>query len=340
MRTADFEYHLPPEKIAQTPARPRDSARLMVFDRKSETIEHHKFHDLPELLVPGDVLVLNETRVIPARLNVHKAETGGKGELLLLKPVDGQRWEALVGGSGLNAGVELELGGGVKATVVEQLEGGRRIVSFNREISSILEQFGEMPLPPYIHTALQAPDDYQTIFAQHAGSTAAPTAGLHFTSRLLERLQSKGVSTARITLHIGLDTFLPVSVDDPHEHVIHKEWCCLPKTAAEAINAASTAGHQVVAVGTTSVRTLDSAARVVERDKRVGVFEGATDLFILPGYRFRAVDALITNFHLPRSTLLMLVSAFMGREQALESYEIAKRSGYRFYSFGDAMLIL
>lgn len=340
MRTADFDYHLPPEKIAQTPARPRDSARLMVFNRQDGSIHHHTFRDLPEFLSPGDVLVLNETRVIPARLYVHKALTGGKGELLLLKRLGPQTWEALVGGSGMVVGVELVVGDGVAATIVEQLDGSRRVVRFNQTLTPCLDQLGEMPLPPYIHTPLQAPGDYQTIFAHHAGSAAAPTAGLHFTSDLFNRLRAKDVSTTHITLHIGLDTFLPVTEEDPLEHTIHREWCRVPEEAAESINTAAAAGHRVIAVGTTTVRTLESAAGVAEKDQRVGTFEGETDLFILPGFRFLAVDALITNFHLPRSTLLMLVSAFMGRTRALESYEVAKRTGYRFYSFGDAMLIL
>jgi S-adenosylmethionine:tRNA ribosyltransferase-isomerase len=312
----------------------------MVFKRQDGSIHHRAFRDLPEFLSPGDVLVINETRVIPARLHVHKAQTGGKGELLLIKRLGSQTWEALVGGSGMAVGVELVVRRGMVATIVEELEGSRRIVRFNRALTPLLDQLGEMPLPPYIHTPLQAPDDYQTIFAHHAGSAAAPTAGLHFTVDVFHRLRSKGVSAAKITLHIGLDTFLPVTEADPLEHTIHREWCRVPEKAADLVNSAAAAGHRVVAVGTTTVRTLESAARVAENNQRVGVFEGETDLFILPGFRFRAVDALITNFHLPCSTLLMLVSAFMGRTRALESYEVAKHTGYRFYSFGDAMLIL
>lgn len=312
----------------------------MVIDRDEGSIEHHIFHDLPKFLTPHDALVINETRVVPARLHVRKAETGGKGELLLLERIAPNTWKALVGGSGMRVGVNLFIEDGLSAVILEQLDGARRIVRFNRPVSPVLDQIGEMPLPPYIRTPIRSPEEYQTVFARYSGSAAAPTAGLHFTPELLDRIDSAGVPIVTITLHIGLDTFLPVTVEDPLEHTIHTEWCHLSASAAEKINAVSAGGGRVIAVGTTTVRTLESAAQTASRDQRVRPYEGPTDLFILPGYEFKAVDALITNFHLPRSTLLMMASAFLGRERTLYAYDVAKREGYRFYSFGDAMLIL
>lgn len=339
MRSEDFDYHLPSERIAQRPADPRDSSRLMLLDRSSGEIEHRVFRELPELLRTDDVLVLNETRVIPARLVARKLPGGGRAELLLLEQEDNTTWTALVGGKGLDPGRGLEVVDGPKAIVLEDLGGPQRRVRFAEPVGPLLEAVGEMPLPPYIEEPLHSPDEYQTVYARKPGSAAAPTAGLHFTPELLDRIEQSGVGIARLTLHVGLDTFLPVREEDPREHPIHSEWCRLTAEAAETIKAAQHAGGRVIAVGTTSVRTLETAARRGQRGA-VTPFEGATDLYILPGFEFLAVDAMITNFHLPRSTLIMLVSAFAGRARILHSYEIAMAEGYRFYSFGDAMLIV
>jgi len=340
VRTSDFDYLLPPEFIAQRPASPRDSSRLMVMHRDGRPVEHRVFHDLPEYLHPGDALVLNETRVIPARLHARKTPGGGRVELLLLRRLQTQVWEALVGGKAVRPGRHLVVEGGPEAEVLDDLGGSLRLLRFAEPLSPQLESIGEMPLPPYIHAPLQSPDEYQTVFARLSGSAAAPTAGLHFTPGLLDRIESLGVKLVRVTLHIGLDTFAPVSEDLAEDHAIHTEWCQLTLDAAEALRATRDIGGRVIAVGTTSVRTLETAARAAAPGEVVAPFEGSTDLFILPGHRFRAVDALLTNFHLPRSTLLMLVSALAGRERILEAYETAKELGYRFYSFGDAMLIL
>lgn len=340
MKTSDFDYHLPPEYIAQTPVEPRDAARLMVLHRASGKIEHAIFRDLGNYLRAGDVLVINETRVIPARLYGRKIPSGGRVEILLLRRRGEGVWEALVGGKGLVVGRRLQVDGGPEAEILAVFEGARRLVRFAQPIEDYLERAGHVPLPPYIHTPLSDPERYQTVFARQPGSAAAPTAGLHFTPALIERLQAQGIRFARVVLHVGLDTFAPVTEEEPHEHKIHTEWCQVSPQNAELINRARREGGRVVAVGTTSVRTLESAARVANPGETVAPIEGPTDLFILPGYRFQAVDAMITNFHLPRSTLLMLVSAFAGREQILSAYEEAKRHGYRFYSFGDAMLIL
>lgn len=340
MKTSDFDYDLPPELIAQTPIQPRDASRLLVLDRQSGRIEHSVFRDIGCYLRAGDVLVLNETRVIPARLFARKAPSGGKVELLLLHRLDELTWEALVGGKGLSVGKELLVESGPRATVIGNPGGARRLVRFDEPIEPYLGRAGHVPLPPYIREHLSDPERYQTVYARHPGSAAAPTAGLHFTPGLIERLEAQGVFFARLTLHVGLDTFAPVNEEVPQEHQIHTEWCQVSPQAAQAINQAKSRGGRVIAVGTTSVRTLESAARTASPGDVVGIFEGPTDLFILPGYRFRAVDAMITNFHLPRSTLIMLVSAFAGRERILQAYETAKREKYRFYSFGDAMLIL
>ncbi len=338
MKTADFDYDLPPERIAQTPAEPRDSSRLLVFNRQTGSIEHSLFTRLTDYLRPGDLLVLNQTRVIPARIYAQK-DTGGRVELLLLRRVDELTWEALGGGKGLIAGRRLAIQDGPNARIVAILEGSRRLVQFDRPIEEFLTRIGQMPLPPYIHTPLSDPERYQTVFARRPGSAAAPTAGLHFTQELIGRLKDQGVNLAYLTLHVGLDTFAPVTEENPQEHKIHTEWCDLSPETADLINRTKKSGSRVIAVGTTCVRTMESAARLAKPGQVTGPFSGATDLFIVPGYRFMAVDAMITNFHLPRSTLLMLVSAFAGREQILSLYEIAKREGYRFYSFGDAMLI-
>ncbi len=340
MRTDDFDYDLPTSFIAQSPAEPRDSSRLLALDRSRGSLSHHLFRDLPDFLSPSDVLVLNQTRVLPARLRARKLPTGGKAEILLLKRLAPQTWEALVGGKGLTPGRRLAIDGGPAAVVVEDLGGARRLIRFSEPISPDLERIGEMPLPPYIHTPLRHPDQYQTVFARDPGSAAAPTAGLHFTPNLLKRIEDRGLGVARITLHIGLDTFAPVIEDDPEAHAIHSEWCHVTAEAAASINQARASGGRIIAVGTTTVRTLETAARLAAPGETLAAFEGPTHLFLLPGFEFRAVDALVTNFHLPRSTLIMLVSAFASRERILAAYEVAKREGYRFYSFGDAMLIL
>jgi S-adenosylmethionine:tRNA ribosyltransferase-isomerase len=339
MRTSDFDYHLPPERIAQHPIEPRHNARLLVLNRQNGEMEHRHFYDLPEYLSERDVLVINQTRVIPARIHGIKP-TGGKVEILLLRRESDAVWEALVGGKKVRAGTVIQLVDGPRAVIEAELEGVRRLVRFETEIEPYLEKKGQMPLPPYIHEKLENPERYQTVFARLPGSAAAPTAGLHFTPELIGRLEQKGVRFAKITLHVGLDTFAPVNEEDPREHAIHSEWCELDEEAARLINSARAEGGRVVAVGTTSVRTLESAAKNAAAGQVVAPFSGSTRLFILPGYSFKAVDAMITNFHLPRSTLLMLVSAFAGRERILDAYQQAVRLGYRFYSFGDAMLIV
>ena len=339
MRTSDYDYVLPPERIAQRPASPRDASRLLVMHRDSLALEHRVFRDLPSLLRPGDALVLNQTRVIPARLHARKQPGGGRVELLLLRRVEPQVWEALVGGKALRPGRKLAVEGGPAVQVVEDLGGPRRLLRFAEPLSPQLERLGEMPLPPYIHAPLQSPEEYQTVFARHPGSAAAPTAGLHFTPELLQAVEAAGVHLVPVTLHIGLDTFAPVSEELVENHPIHTEWCQLDAAAASTLQSVRSREGRIVAVGTTCVRTLETAARHAPADQVVAPYEGPTDLFILPGHTFRAVDALLTNFHLPRSTLLMLVSAFAGREHILAAYEQAKTEGYRFYSFGDAMLI-
>ena len=340
MHTSDFDYHLPEGFIAQTPLEPRDTSRLLVLERSSGRLEHRSFRQVAEYLRPGDLLVLNQTRVIPARLFGRKLPSGGRVEVLLLRRQDALIWEALVGGKRLTPGRRIQIEDGPLAEIAEVLDGPRRLVRFDQPIEEVLGQAGHVPLPPYIHTPLQNPERYQTVYASQPGSAAAPTAGLHFTPELLRQLSTQGVRQVTLTLHVGLDTFAPVSEENPQEHAIHSEWCELTPAAAEAINTASAQGGRIIAVGTTSVRTLESAAQQAPGGSRVAPFSGSTRLFILPGYEFRAVDALITNFHLPRSTLLMLVSAFAGRERVLAAYQTAMREGYRFYSFGDAMLIL
>ncbi len=343
MKTSDFDYDLPPEFIAQTPVEPRDASRLLVYHRETGEVEHRIFRDIGEYLGAGDLLVLNQTRVIPARLAAFKIPTGGRIEVLLLKRVEPALWEVIIGGKGMTTGKWLGLGPPdrslppMKGEIVAEFEGARRLVRFDAPLESVLDQIGEVPLPPYIHEKLANPERYQTVYAAESGSAAAPTAGLHFTPELMARLAGQGVGFARVTLHVGLDTFAPVHADDPREHPIHSEWCSLPQMTADAINAARRAGGRVIAVGTTSVRTLESAA---QPDGTVTAFEGPTELFILPGYAFRAVQGMVTNFHLPKSTLLMMLSALVGREQILGLYETAKREGYRFFSFGDAILII
>ena len=339
MRIDDFDYFLPAERIAQHPVEPRHDSRLLVLNRQNQERTHTSFWEIQEFLQPGDVLVINETRVIPARLFARKT-TGGRAEVLLIRRETETVWEALVGGKKIRSGSRLTVEEGPGLTVEAVLEGARRLVRFDEPIEPFMTRIGQMPLPPYIHEKLSDPERYQTVFARLPGSAAAPTAGLHFTPELMTVLEKQGVRFARITLHVGLDTFAPVTESDPREHVIHSEWCELGAESAELINTARNSGKRIVAVGTTSVRTLESAALHAEEGQAVGMFSGSTRLFILPGYTFRAVDAMITNFHLPRSTLLMLVSAFAGREEILATYAEAIEQHYRFYSFGDAMLIV
>jgi S-adenosylmethionine:tRNA ribosyltransferase-isomerase len=336
---SEFDYDLPPEFIAQTPIEPRDASRLMVVNRATGEIAHSRFHQLGQWLRPGDVLIFNDTRVIPARLAARKAGTGGKVEVLLLKRRAPLMWEVLIGGKGLHVGsrVDIEGNADLRAVVMEDLGGPRRVVQFSKPITPLLDAVGATPLPPYIHEPLAVRERYQTVYAHVPGSAAAPTAGLHFTRELIAQLRAAGEQMGCVTLHVGLDTFAPVAEEDIEEHAMHGEWCELSDETARLVNAAKREGRRVVAVGTTSVRTLESAAR---DDGGVAPFSDTTRLFILPGHRFRVVDAMITNFHLPKSTLLMLVSAFAGRETILAAYETAKREGYRFYSFGDAMLLL
>jgi S-adenosylmethionine:tRNA ribosyltransferase-isomerase len=336
LKTSDFDYHLPETSIAQTPAEPRDSSRLLVFHRHTGALEHRSFRDVGDYLNAGDLLVLNQTRVIPARIYARK-ETGGRVELLLLRRRDELTWEALVGGKGLRVGKLVKVEDGPEAEIIEILDGSARVIQFSEPIEPYFAKVGNVPLPPYIHGKLDDPERYQTVYAREPGSAAAPTAGLHFTPGLLQELQVKGVKIAYVTLHVGLDTFAPVAEADPQEHKIHSEWCELTQETADLINQTRQNGGRVVAVGTTSVRTLESAAI---GQNGVLPYLGATSVFILPGYQFKIVDAMITNFHLPRSTLIMLVSAFAGRKRILSTYETAIKEGYRFYSFGDAMIIL
>lgn len=355
IRMADFEYHLPEELIAQEPVEPRDAARLMVLDRATESISHHHVRDLPDLLRPGDLLVFNESRVIRARLFARKP-TGGKVEILLLRPWNEHIWEALVRGHNIRPRMQLEiLEGpegepiGATAKVIGTGERGIRVLQFDRPALALAETVGQTPLPPYIHRPLQDPERYQTVYARTLGSVAAPTAGLHFTPELLLRLRERGIEFAFVTLHVGLDTFRPVTEEQAEDHRIHREYCRLTVEVAEQINRAKLEGRRVIAVGTTSVRVIETAALAAVGGcleaqscpwQTVVPYEGWTDLYIYPGFRFRAVDALMTNFHLPRSTLILLVAAFAGREFILRAYEEAIRLRYRFYSFGDAMLIL
>ncbi|HRQ33681.1 MAG TPA: tRNA preQ1(34) S-adenosylmethionine ribosyltransferase-isomerase QueA [Anaerolineales bacterium] len=336
MKTSEFDYNLPESSIAQTPAEPRDSSRLLVLHRGNGKLEHRVFRDVTDYLNAGDLLVLNQTRVIPARIFARK-ETGGRVELLLLRRRDEVTWEALVGGKGLRVGRLAQVEDGPEVQIIEELNGSERLIKFSEPIEPYFSKVGNVPLPPYIHEKLDDPERYQTVYAKEPGSAAAPTAGLHFTPRLLEELQVKGVRVAYVTLHVGLDTFAPVNEENPEEHKIHSEWCELTQETADVINETRARGGRVIAVGTTSVRTLESAANY---QLPITSFAGPTSLYILPGYQFKIVDAMITNFHLPKSTLLMLVSAFAGRERILETYKTAIQEGYRFYSFGDAMLIV
>jgi S-adenosylmethionine:tRNA ribosyltransferase-isomerase len=340
VKTADFDYALPPQMIAQTPIEPRDASRLLILERSSGATVHRHFHDLPEYLRAGDLLVCNDSQVIPARLYGRKLPGGGQVELLLLHRRDERVWEVIVGGKRIRKGTEIEIKGGgerLTAQVIEEGERNRRLVAFDRPLEALLDKVGITPLPPYIHKPLADPARYQTVYARVAGSAAAPTAGMHFTPRLIAELLGRGVLFAFVTLHIGLDTFQPVQTEEVKDHRMHSEYCELPVETSEMVKRARAEGRRVIAVGTTAVRVLESAAG---RGEELRPFQGWSELFIYPGFEFRLVDALITNFHLPRSTLLMLVSAFAGTELIRRAYAEAIRHGYRFYSFGDAMLIL
>lgn len=319
---------------------PRDSSRLLVLDRSTGEIKHHLFRDLPEFLNLNDALILNETRVIPARLPAAKLPGGGKAEILLLKRLAPMTWEAMVGGKGIGPGRQLIVAEQLQCEVVEDLGGPKRLVRFEAAITPLLDQIGSPPVPPYIQKPLQSANQYQTVYARQPGSAAAPTAGLHFTKDVLHEIEQVGVAIEAVTLHIGLDTFAPVTVEEPEQHPIHTEWCSVSEAVVGVVNGARSESGRTVAIGTTTVRALETAALPASGEQILRPFEGPTDLYVLPGFGFRAVDAMLTNFHLPRSTLLMMVSAFASRELILEAYEVAIAEGYRFYSFGDAMLIL
>ncbi len=339
MKTSDFNYELPEELIAQTPLERRDASRLMTLDRKTGETGHFHFYDLPQFLRPGDCLVLNDSRVLPARLIGHRP-TGGMCEVLLLTDRGGDAWECLVRpGRKLKPGAEVSFGDGqLTARVEQELEDGKRLVRFSYQgiFLEVLERLGRMPLPPYIKAELRDNERYQTVYSKVMGSAAAPTAGLHFTPELLERIRGMGVKVCYVTLHVGLGTFRPVKAEDIQDHEMHAEFCMIPAETAETVNETRQSGGRCICVGTTSCRTLESFAA---EDGILSERSGWTDIFIYPGYRFKAVDALVTNFHLPQSTLIMLVSALAGREHVLAAYEEAVRERYRFFSFGDAMFI-
>ena len=340
MKTSDFNFELPQELIAQTPIRRRDASRLLVLDKDTGAWVHRHFYDLPDYLRPGDCLILNNSRVLPARLLGHRLPGGGACEILLLIDRGENTWECLVRpGKKLRTGARVSFGDGqLTAEITEELPGGNRLVHFEYEgiFLEVLDRLGKMPLPPYIKEELQDQERYQTVYSRELGSAAAPTAGLHFTQELLEKIRAKGVKTAFVTLHVGLGTFRPVKAEEVLEHHMHSELCMMNEQTARILNETKAGGGRIVCVGTTSCRTLES---LVNDD---GTFEAKsrwTDIFIYPGYQFKAMDALITNFHLPESTLVMLVSAFAGREHVLNAYRIAVENRYRFFSFGDAMYI-
>ena len=340
MKVTDFNYNLPKELIAQVPIKNRDQSRLMVLDRKNKTIENKIFKDIIDYLEPGDCLVRNNTKVIPARLYGVKEETGANVEFLLLKRIEGDIWEVMVKpGKKLMPGARVNFGNGaLKAEILEKLDGGNRKVKFEYSgiFNEILNEIGLMPLPPYIHEKLKEKDRYQTVYAKYEGSAAAPTAGLHFTDKLFEKLKEKGVEVANVTLHVGIGTFRPVKVENIEEHDMHSEHFYIKAEDAEKINKAKKEGHRVIAVGTTSCRVLESIA---DENGYVKEVEGDTSIFIYPGYKFKCLDALITNFHLPESTLIMLVSALAGKDFIMQAYEEAVKEQYKFFSFGDAMFI-
>ncbi len=335
MKTSDFDYYLPPELIAQTPIEPRDAARLLRLDRSTGAIAHDHFYNLPDLLRPGDLLVANESRVIPARIYAHKAETGGAVEILLLRRSDAVTWQALLRSHRIHVGTRLELRPDLMAEVIEMSATGERVLRFNKPIDELLGELGTVPLPPYIHAPLRDPERYQTVYAHTLGSAAAPTAGLHFTPRLLERLRERDIRMIYVTLHVGLDTFQPVETENIEQHHIHAEYMEVTEEIAAQIRQAKAEGRRVIAVGTTSVRVLETAV-----EHGMQAFTGDTRLFIYPGFKFNLIDGMITNFHLPKSSLLMLVAAFAEKEKIDRAYAEAINCRYRFYSFGDAMLIL
>ncbi len=341
MDVKDFDYELPEELIAQDPIQKRDDSRLLILDKKTGGFRHSVFHEVIRELEPGDCLVINNTKVIPARLYGTREGKTGKIEVLLLKRREGDVWETLVKpGKKLRPGTRLSFGDGLlKAEVTDVVDEGNRLIRFEYEgiFEEILDKLGEMPLPPYITHKLQDKDRYQTVYAKYEGSAAAPTAGLHFTPELLQAIREKGISIAEVTLHVGLGTFRPVKVEHIEDHHMHSEFYIIDEDAAEKINRAKDTGHRVICVGTTSCRTIESAA---DEQGRLRPVSGWTEIFIYPGYKFKVLDGLITNFHLPQSTLIMLVSALAGRENVLRAYEEAVRERYRFFSFGDAMLII
>ena len=348
MQTSDLDYDLPPDLIAQHPLEPRDASRLMVIDRAAQAISHRHFADVTQYLKPGDLLVANDTSVLNARL-VGRKPTGGKAEILLLRKLTDTDWEVLVGGRRVEQVVfDLASGDALTATVIEKRDGPQSIVRFSQPIEPYLNSIGETPLPPYIHEKLRDPQRYQTVFARVAGSAAAPTAGLHFTPRLLDGLRANGVNIAFVTLHVGLDTFKPIEVAEVEKHTIHTEWCELPEATAHAIHQTKANGGRVIAVGTTSMRVLESWGeqlaisnwQLANSQLPISGWSGFTNIFITPGFKFSVADALITNYHLPKSTLLALVGAFMGLSLMKRAYAEAIRERYRFYSFGDAMLIV
>ena len=342
MLKKDFWYDLPKELIAQEPADPRDSARLLCLGRKSGQIEHHIFHDLPDFLQPGDLLVVNNSKVLPARLVGTKVPTGAVCEVLLLHQVKGDTWECLAKpGKRLQPGTVVSFGDGtLTATIDSTMEDGNKYVTFHYDTETLyekLDEFGKMPLPPYITKQLEDQSQYQTVYAKELGSAAAPTAGLHFTPELMEKIKAKGVEIAEVTLHVGLGTFRPVKEDEISDHKMHTEWYSVSPETSQKINDTHAAGHRVIAVGTTSCRTLESVAA---RYGEIRACSGDTDIFLYPGVEFHCIDGLITNFHLPESTLIMLVSAFCGYENTMHAYKVAVEEKYRFFSFGDAMLIV
>ena len=340
MKTSDFYYDLPQELIAQTPLDKRDTSRLMTLDRASGAVEHHHFYELPDFLNPGDCLILNNSRVLPARLLGQRLPGGGACEVLLLIDRGDKTWECLVRpGRKMRTGARLSFGEGeLTAQVVEELPDGNRLVRFDYEgiFLEVLERLGNMPLPPYIKEELQDQERYQTVYSKVLGSAAAPTAGLHFTPELLEKIEARGVGIGYVTLHVGLGTFRPVKEEEITEHEMHSEFCTIPQETADLINRTKANGGRCICVGTTSCRTLESFA---QEDGSLPVSSGWTNIFIYPGYQFKCIDALITNFHLPESTLIMLVSALAGREHVLNAYKCAVEERYRFFSFGDAMMI-
>ncbi|MCL5290749.1 MAG: tRNA preQ1(34) S-adenosylmethionine ribosyltransferase-isomerase QueA [Bacillota bacterium] len=341
MKLSDFDFQLPEELIAQEPIEKRDQSRLMVVYRDSQEIEHKTFREIIDYMRPGDMLVMNESKVLPARILGNRTSTGAKIEVLLLRQVAPNRWEALVKpGKKARTGDTLDFGNGLMSgTILEYTDVGGRIIEFSCQgpFLQVLEQIGTMPLPPYIKKPLADQQRYQTVYARQEGSAAAPTAGLHFTRELLDEIRAKGVKTATVLLHVGLGTFRPVQVEDINRHTMHQEYFEVTPQAAEAINQAKRQGGRVIAVGTTSVRTLETSS---DEKGRVLPGSGMTDIFIYPGYRYKVIDGLITNFHLPKSTLLMLVSALTSREKILAAYGVAVQERYRFFSFGDAMLII